>query len=200
MDKKAMIPVEIVNVAILDKRFIVFLKSSDNDRVLPIFIDEQQAQSIIVLINHVEIPRPLTHDLFKSVLDSIEYRVSRMEVSDVRDDTFYARLIVEGHGDSFDFDARPSDAICLALRFGAPLYVNEKVMDKAGIIMEESEMHEDVISQPSGISEIKTVSGLDMEKSPADDLKRRLEIAIKEERYEEAARLRDEINRTAKTN
>ena len=61
-----MIPVEIANVAVLEKRFIIFLKSKDDERVLPIFIDEQQAQSIIIQINHVEIPRPLTHDLFKT--------------------------------------------------------------------------------------------------------------------------------------
>jgi len=185
-----MIPVEIANVAVLDKRFIIFLKAEKDERVLPIFIDEQQAQSIIVQINHVEIPRPLTHDLFKTVMDSLGCRVARIEVSDVREDTFYARLVVEGNGTSFDFDARPSDAICLALRFGAPMFVHEKVMDKAGIIMEKAEAVED--ADPDEAAEPI--------ESPLDELKRKLERAIKEERYEEAARLRDEINKMTKAN
>jgi bifunctional DNase/RNase len=184
-----MIPVEIANVAVLDKRFIIFLKSENDERVLPIFIDEQQAQSIIVQINHVEIPRPLTHDLFKTVLDSLGCRIARIEVSEVREDTFYARLVVEGNGNSFDFDARPSDAICLALRFGAPMFVHENVMDKAGIIMEKS-----------GTDEAESLDELRPEESPLDALKRKLEQAIKEERYEEAARLRDEINKMTKAN
>ena len=185
-----MIPVAITNVAILDKRFIIFLKAENDERVLPIFIDEQQAQSIIVQINHVEIPRPLTHDLFKTVLDTLECRVSRIEVSEVREDTFYARLVVEGHGDSFEFDARPSDAICLALRFGAPLYVDEKVMDKAGIIMQKAGAdHEGSSENAAGPHE-----------TPLDTLKGKLEKAVKEERYEEAARLRDEINKMMNAN
>ncbi|MGB7568237.1 MAG: bifunctional nuclease domain-containing protein [Chitinivibrionales bacterium] len=185
-----MIPVEIANVAVLEKRFIIFLKSKDDERVLPIFIDEQQAQSIIIQINHVEIPRPLTHDLFKMVLETLEFRVSRIEVSDVREDTFYARLVVEGKGDSFDFDARPSDAICLALRFGAPMFVDEKVMEKAGIIVTKENVQETrKESQNSGV-----------ETTPIEALKEKLKQAIQEERYEEAALLRDEINKMSKSN
>ena len=185
-----MIPVEIANVAVLEKRFIIFLKSKDDERVLPIFIDEQQAQSIIIQINHVEIPRPLTHDLFKTVLETLEFRVARMEVSDVREDTFYARLVVEGKGDSFDFDARPSDAICLALRFGAPMFVDEKVMEKAGIIVTKENVQETrKESQNSGV-----------ETTPLEALKEKLKQAIQEERYEEAALLRDEINKMSKSN
>jgi uncharacterized protein len=190
-----MIPVQITNVAVLDKRFIIFLKSDSDERVLPIFIDEQQAQSIIVRINHVEIPRPLTHDLFKTVLETLEYRVVRIEVSDVREDTFFARLVLEGNGNSFQFDARPSDAICLALRFDAPIFVDEKVMDKAGIIM----THENVQEEPQEIQPA-ALPVFELERSPIDSLKQRLEKAIKEERYEEAAKLRDEINKTVKSN
>jgi bifunctional DNase/RNase len=185
-----MIPVQITNVAMLDKRFIIFLKSDNDERVLPIFIDEQQAQSIIVRINHVEIPRPLTHDLFKTVLETLEYRVVRIEVSDVREDTFYARLVLEGNGNSFQFDARPSDAICLALRFDAPIFVDEKVMDRAGIIM----THENISKEP------EEMPPPEPERSPIDSLKKKLEKAIKEERYEEAAKLRDEINKAVKSN
>ena len=185
-----MIAVEITNVAVLDKRFIIFLKSDVDERVLPIFIDEQQAQSIIVQINHVEIPRPLTHDLFKTVLDTIDGKVTRVEVSDVREDTFYARLVLEFQGTSFDFDARPSDAICLALRFSAPIYVDDKVMDKAGIIMEKVNQTGD--DGPAIVAE--------NEESSLDALKRKLDNAVKEESYEEAAHLRDQINKLSNKN
>jgi bifunctional DNase/RNase len=186
-----MIPVQISNVAVLDKRFIIFLKSDADERVLPIFIDEQQAQSIIVRINHVEIPRPLTHDLFKTVLETLEYHVVRIEISDVREDTFYARLILEGSGNSFQFDARPSDAICLALRFEAPIFVDEKVMEKAGIIM----TRENIQEEHQEMHPIPEAEG-----SPIETLKQKLEEAIKEERYEDAAKLRDEINKAVKSN
>jgi bifunctional DNase/RNase len=185
-----MIPVEIANVAVLEKRFIIFLKSEEDERVLPIFIDEQQAQSIIIQINNVEIPRPLTHDLFKSVLESVGCRVSRIEVSDVREDTFYARLVVEGNGGVFDFDARPSDAICLALRFKAPMFVDEKVMEKAGIVMTKENLRD---TQEEDTGEGKQISQI-------DTLKGKLERAVIEERYEEAALLRDEINKMANSN
>jgi uncharacterized protein len=186
-----MIRVQISNVAVMEKRFMIFLKSEEDERVLPIFIDEQQAQSIIVKINHVEIPRPLTHDLFKTVLETLEYRVVRTEISDVREETFYSRLFIEGHGNSLQFDARPSDAICLALRFDAPIFVDEKVMDKAGMIISKESIQE----ASEEYQQIQVVP-----ESPAESLKDKLEKAIKEERYEDAARLRDELNKTEKSN
>ena len=190
-----MLPVEIVNVALLNKRFVIFLKGSTDKRALPIFIDDQQAQSIIIQINKVEIPRPLTHDLFKSVLDSVGCEIVRIEVSDLIDDTFYARLIIDFKGKILDFDARPSDAICLALRFGAPLYVDEKVMDKAGIIItEENGGHEMPAAEPEAPK--KTKSKL----SPLDSLKHKLDRAIEEERYEDAAKLRDELKKMTTSN
>lgn len=190
-----MLPVEIVNVALLNKRFVIFLKGATDKRALPIFIDDQQAQSIIIQINKVEIPRPLTHDLFKSVLDSLGGEIVRIEVSDLIDDTFYARLIIDFKGKILDFDARPSDAICLALRFGAPMYVDEKVMDKAGIIISE-EAGEPELPAAELEAPKKTKSKL----SPLDSLKLKLDRAIEEERYEDAAKLRDELKKMTTSN
>src|SRR5271157_4898955 len=193
-----MIPVEIVNVALLNKRFVIFLKSSTDKRALPIFIDDQQAQSIVIQINKVEIPRPLTHDLFKSVLDAVGCAMVRVEVSDLIDDTFYARLVLDFKGTILDFDARPSDAICLALRVGAPLYVEEKVLDKAGILIAE-EAGGDAQQQPvPDAQEKKNISLPDP--SPLDALRQKLDKAVAEERYEDAARLRDEIKKLTSSN
>jgi uncharacterized protein len=198
-----MIPVEISNVAMMDKRFILFLKAEDDERMLPIFVDEQQAQSILVQINHVEVPRPLTHDLVKVMLDQMGFRITRAEISDVKDDTFYARLHVEGNGDTFEFDARPSDALCLALRFGAEMFVDERVMETAGVVVTKAEEpvsegdelpESDVHSEPVLNDESET------ELSVLDVLNKKLSVAINEERYEEAAHLRDEIQRMVKSN
>jgi len=162
---------------------------------LPIFVDEQQAQSILVQINRVEVPRPLTHDLVKTMLDQMGFRITRAEISDVQDDTFYARLFVEGNGNTFEFDARPSDALCLALRFGAAMFVDEHVMEKAGVVIakEESAATNNEKPEPA-LHETET------ELSVLDVLNKKLSLAIKEERYEEAARLRDEIQRVMKSN
>jgi uncharacterized protein len=188
-----MIPVEIANVALLNKRFVIFLKGSTDRRALPIFIDDQQAQSIVIQINKVEIPRPLTHDLFKSVLDELGCEIARIEVSDLIDDTFYARLVLNCNGRTLDFDSRPSDAICLALRFGAPMFVEEKVMDKAGIIIsEEGAEQEDVSPHPEAEQEEPV--------SPLDALKKKLAKAVEEERYEDASKLRDEIKKMTSSN
>ena len=187
-----MIPVEIVNVALLNKRFVIFLKSSIDKRALPIFIDDQQAQSIVIQINKVEIPRPLTHDLFKNVLDALECSLERVEISDLIDDTFYARLVLSRSGTTLDFDARPSDAICLALRFGSPMFVDEKVMDKAGIII--SEENADLVSIGEKLAEEEP------EISVLESLNKKLAKAVAEERYEEAAQIRDEIKKLTSSN
>ncbi len=191
-----MIPVEIVNVALLNKRFVIFLKGATDKRALPIFIDDQQAQSIVVEINKVEIPRPLTHDLFKSVLDAIGCEMVRVEVSDLIDDTFYARLVLDFKGKILDFDARPSDAICLALRFGAPLYVDEKVLDKAGIILSEETGEQ----EPGTAASSEEREAKPAEPSAPDSLKQKLDKAISEERYEDAAKLRDELKKLTQSN
>jgi len=187
-----MIPVEIVNVALLNKRFVIFLKSSVDKRALPIFIDDQQAQSIVIQINKVEIPRPLTHDLFKSVLEALQCRMVRIEVSDLIDDTFYARVVLDHEGQTLDFDARPSDAICLALRFGAPMFVEDKVMDKAGIFVSEEG------AEQEGASAEKESDQPEL--PPIDALMQDLDKAVKEERYEDAAKMRDEIKKMKSSN
>jgi hypothetical protein len=190
-----MIPVEIVNVALLNKRFVIFLKSSEDKRALPIFIDDNQAQSIVIQINKVDIPRPLTHDLFKSVLDALGCEMVRIEVSDLIDDTFYARLVLDHGGQVLDFDARPSDAICLALRFGAPMFVEEKVMDKAGILVTEDG------AEPPKVEPSQEEPGPPKAAvSPLETLTQDLDNAVKEERYEDAARIRDEIKKMKSSN
>lgn len=169
--------------------FVVLLKSMEDDRSLPIFIGAAEAQAIALKLNKVRIPRPLTHDLFKNVLDYLECRLLRVEVCDLKEGTFYARLILGRDGQEMSMDARPSDAIALALRFDAPVAVDRRVMDEAGRVFTEED------TQPKQASpESKEPPPEKQQLTPLQQLEAELAKAVKQERYEDAAKLRDKIN------
>ncbi len=158
-------------------RFVVILRDDAHNRWLPIVVGSSEAQAIALQMESIIPPRPLTHDLMKSLLDSIEARISRIVVSDLRENTYYAVVGVKLNGRTVEVDARPSDAIALALRSQAPIFVSDEVMRKASVSDKETERSE--------------------ERQPADRMERlnmELQRAVEEERYEDAARLRDEIN------
>ena len=121
---------EDVAVAGDGSQFIVLLKAKDEDSsIVPIWIGALEAMSIVAGRSQ-EFPRPMSHDLMLSLLEMLGAKVARIEVTDIVEGTFYARLIVENRGVEFDIDARPSDALALAVRVDAPLYVSEKVVEK----------------------------------------------------------------------
>ena len=180
-----MIPVTVDQMLISNVGFVVLLKGVKDERSLPIFIGAVEAQAIALWLNKVEVPRPLTHDLLKNVLVYLECRLVRVEVSDLKDGTFYAKLILDTGGTERAMDSRPSDAINLALRLDAPLYVDEKVMDEAGRIfpaekMSEQQDGESAADEPPKVPTIES-------------LQHQLDKAVRDERYEDAAKLRDEI-------
>lgn len=169
--------------------FVVLLRGIEDKKSLPIFIGAPEAQSIALFMEHVKVPRPLTHDLFKNVMDNLECRMKRVEICDLKDNTFYAKLYLEYNGMESDIDARPSDAIAMALRFSAPIYVTDEVMNAAGIVIDEKTAGE---------------KGSEKQKkkylSPVDSLKKQIAKAIKDERYEDAAKLRDELKKLTHSN
>jgi bifunctional DNase/RNase len=195
-----MIHVKIVNTFLVNmgKEFVVLLRAAQDERTLPISIGQLEAQSIAIVLNDIPFPRPLTHDLFKSVLTRLNCKFLRMEICDLIDETFYAKLILEKDGKKIEIDSRPSDAIAISLRFNAPIYVAEKVMDEASIIIpEQSEIEEaSDYNQSSSEEEIEEEQNL----SPLEALQKKLKKAIREEKYEEAAKLRDEIEKIAQSN
>lgn len=160
-------------------RFVVILKDDVNNRWLPIVVGNTEAQAIALQLENVAPPRPLTHDLIKNLLDSIEAKIARVVVSDLRENTYYALISLKLNGHNTDIDARPSDAIALALRMQAPIFVSEDVMTKASVNEKETET-EDMGSQRRPVDALERLE-LDMQK------------AISDERYEDAARIRDEI-------
>jgi uncharacterized protein len=110
---------------------IIILKIEDGDQAIPIWIGLLEATSIASALQNVEFERPMTHDLFKNFSDFLNIMVTRVEVCDLRDSTFFAIIHFDGGEQPFTMDARPSDAIAIALRFQAPIYVEEKVTTKS---------------------------------------------------------------------
>lgn len=186
---KPVIPVKVDQLFLSNRGFVVLLKGVEDRRSLPIFIGAAEAQAIAIHLNGVEIPRPLTHDLMKNILDCIECRLIRVEVCDLKEGTFFGKLVLDKDGSHVEIDSRPSDAIAIALRFSAPIYVANKVMAEAGQVLENQQALQD------GKDPKKPHAANQKPLSPVEILKRDLEKAIAEERYEDAARLRDEIKR-----
>ncbi|MDO9541872.1 MAG: DUF151 domain-containing protein, partial [Kiritimatiellia bacterium] len=146
------------------------------------------AQAIAFVLEKVRPPRPLTHDLIKNLMDNLECRIKRIEICDLRDNTFYAKLFLEWNGMETELDSRPSDAIALAMRFSAPIYVADEVMEATGVIIKDEESALQKDKEPK------------KEISPAEALKQRLDRAVAEERYEDAAKLRDELKQLTSSN
>ena len=110
---------------------IILLKAVDSENVVPIWIGLLEATSIASALQNIRFDRPMTHDLFKNFAEMMEIAVVRVEVCDLRDNTFFARIRFHDGEGEFDMDARPSDAIAIALRFGAPIFVDARVIEKA---------------------------------------------------------------------
>ena len=183
-----MIHVKVAGLSLSNMGFVVLLKGIQDPRTLPIFIGGAEAQAIALQLDGVRIPRPLTHDLFKNVLDCLECRLKRVVINEIVESTFYAVLVLERDGLETEVDARPSDAVALAMRCAAPLYVTQKVMNAAGVVVEDKEGA--LKGQGEGAPGAKT------RQAPAsvmEQLQVRLDKAVAEERYEDAAKLRDQI-------
>jgi hypothetical protein len=117
---------------------IVVLQEDQGERYLPIWIGPFEADAITIQLQDVEVARPLTHDLLKNVIDVLGGEVIRVVINDLQNDTFYAQIILQTEtGDTIEVDSRPSDAIALAVRVDAPIYVEDDVMDRAGMEPEE---------------------------------------------------------------
>jgi bifunctional DNase/RNase len=131
--------VESVRVHMLSSQHVVILKEAERDRYLPIWIGPWEANAIAMKLQGVTPDRPLTHDLFSRTLDELGVSVRRIVVSDLSDETYRARLVLELDGETREIDARPSDAIALAIRAGVPIYATDQVLDRAGVIPETDE-------------------------------------------------------------
>jgi bifunctional DNase/RNase len=138
------VTIDSVRVSLLSQHRVVILKDINEEHYLPIWIGPCEADAITIQLQGIEVARPQTHDLLKSVLDVMGAQVHHILVNDLRNDTFYAHIVVDSNGRRLEIDSRPSDAIALAVRVGSPIFVAESVMDQAAITPEEgSEEKED---------------------------------------------------------
>ncbi|SNR93532.1 hypothetical protein SAMN06295967_10162 [Belliella buryatensis] len=177
--------------------FTLVLGELEGGRRLPIVIGMFEAQAIAIEIEKIIPNRPMTHDLFKSFATGFGFSIERILISDMQEGVFFAKIICKNASKMVEIDARPSDAIAIAVRFDAPIFCTAKVMSEAAIEVNEDE--EKSVSSKSSKSNRPVPSP----KKPSDSLKdfsleklnQLLDKAIHNEDYEKAARIRDEINK-----
>ena len=128
--------VDSIRVSLMNYQRVVILKEKMADRYLPIWIGPSEADAIAVKLQGVSVPRPLTHDLLNSIIDSLGATISSIIVNDLKNDTFYAKIILNVDGGQIEVDSRPSDALALAVRADVPIFADEAVLDKAGILLD----------------------------------------------------------------
>ncbi len=131
------VTIDSIRVSLMSQQRIVLLKDVDGERYLPIWIGPCEADAITVELQEVAVLRPLTHDLLKTFIQEMGGTVSHILINDLRDDVYYARIVIDVNGRRLEIDSRPSDAVALAVRVRAPIFIEEAVMDKASITPEE---------------------------------------------------------------
>lgn len=129
--------IDSIRVSLMNYQRVVILKEKDSDRYLPIWIGPSEADAIAVKLQGVSVPRPLTHDLLYSVIDVLGATIDSVIVNDLKNDTFFAKVILKVDGGQMEVDSRPSDALALAVRAEVPVYAEELVLDKAGILLDK---------------------------------------------------------------
>jgi len=169
--------------------YAVVLGERRGQRRLPIVIGSFEAQAIAVAMERMAPNRPLTHDLFKSALDTFDIKLKEVVINNLLDGIFYARLICIKGGEVFEIDSRTSDAIAMAVRFECPIYTYDFILEAAGVILEEQEGG---VIRPEGAPEDKFDSDA-LEHYTMEALHRRLQEVLEAEDYESAAKIRDEL-------
>jgi bifunctional DNase/RNase len=176
-----LVPAEVWTVAKAEHGSAVLIRPVGSDVAVPIFIGPMEAQAILIGLGSISIARPLTHDLFIATLKELKTDILRVEITELKEETFFARLVLKSNGEEIGIDSRPSDCIALAVRVKCALFIDEFIVDKAGIsvnvVQEAAQYTFEQTEKESQLSELKTS----------------LEKAVEEENYEEAAKLRDQI-------
>lgn len=198
MSSDMQIPAEIWTVAQTEQGNVVFVRPKDADIVVPIFIGQMETQAILIGLGKISTPRPFTHDLMINILKSLHVTLERIEICDLVDGTYYSRLklLIEGKDQPVVIDARPSDALALAVRFMCSIYIAEHVVDEAGILIDlinPTDNEEGSITEPldTELSNGTFITELDM-------LENELKNALEKEDYETAAIIRDKIKELKK--
>lgn len=209
-----MVEMEVVGVTPEQQtnRPLVWLKDKEQPprMFLPIAIGPFEANAICMELYNEPPPRPITYDLLKSILEGMDVKVVKIHINALKEDTFYAEITLESSGTHMEIDSRPSDAIALALRVGASIYVSEEVLAKAGVVPVERQSESDLSAETppedtealeaAVLEEIRgdVIGHPDNTYQKVSQLKARLKDAVSREAYEQAALIRDEIERIEK--
>lgn len=177
-----LVEAEIWTVARTDKGNAVLVKPIGSERAVPIFIGQLEAQSILIGLGNVPMPRPLTHDLFITMMEKLNATIERVDITELRDGTFYARIVLKQGLKKIVIDSRPSDALGITARIHCPLYIAEAIVEEAGIAI-------NLITEQDPSAEMPDPAEIEKTR-----LEEELQRAVEDENYEEAARIRDKIN------
>jgi hypothetical protein len=175
--------------------FALVLGEELGNRRLPIIIGVFEAQAIAVQIENIVPNRPMTHDLFKSFADGMNYTLKEIVISDLKEGIFYAKIVCTDSLREVEIDARPSDAIAIGLRFDIPIFTYEAILSEAGIVsssLAEEDEDEDAVRETLKTSGTSKDQLRDL---TFDELQRMLDDALTKEDYEKAAKIRDEMGR-----
>ncbi len=179
--------------------FALVLGEETGKRRLPIIIGMFEAQAIAIEIEKIVPNRPMTHDLFKSFAKDFNYTIKEIVISDLSEGVFFAQIVCTNGDKEVEIDSRPSDAIAIGLRFNVPIYTFDKILDEAGVIMDEGEEISSEIKEVVSAEAEEPKKSLPftdkLKKMSVMDLEKKLAEALKKEDYEKAAQIRDELNK-----
>jgi uncharacterized protein len=202
MEDKDLIQVDIFGLSLSSTvsggGYAIILKEIGGEKRLPIIIGQFEAQAIALELEGIKPPRPLTHDLLKNIIEALGYNVDSIIIYELKDSTFYAKIRFDIPSIE-DIDARPSDAIAVALKFGAPIFVASYIMEEIGFIPEadkDEEVSDNIGAINIGNHKTETIEEeTESIEAKIDRLKSELDAAVSNEDYEKAAQIRDEIKK-----
>ena len=176
--------------------YALILSEIEGERKLPIVIGTNEAQSIAIAIEkEIKPPRPLTHDLFKNFCERFDIKIKQVIIHKLVDGVFYSSVICDRDGIEEIIDSRSSDAIALAIRFEAPIYTYETILEKAGVVIQvEKDFDEKSLLKELFSEDDTYIESPDLQNKSTKELEELLKIAIQNENYESAAKIRDEIS------
>jgi uncharacterized protein len=175
--------------------YALILIEENGDRRIPIIIGGFEAQAIVIKLENLDPPRPLTHDLFKKFADEFNIEIIEVMIYKLEEGVFFSKLVCNNGVKEYSIDSRTSDAVAIALRFGCPIYITDDILKKAGITVNSPE------SELSSVNEVENFFEPENTKYDSysdDDLYKLIDEAIKTEDYERAAAVRDELSKRRK--
>jgi uncharacterized protein len=175
--------------------YALILLEENGERRIPIIIGGFEAQAIVIKLENLDPPRPLTHDLFKKFADEFNISITEVMIYKLEEGVFFSKLVCTNDVKTYSIDSRTSDAVAIALRFGCPIYITEEILDKAGITISASE------GEVSASNDTDTIFETESAKYGSysdEELYKLIDEAVKTEDYEKAASIRDEIDKRKK--